>query len=349
MRLEGMARCSVVAVVLVACASPSRVEDQPLAESKPVALPPATPAVATIDHALAEVPRPDSCIDDSAAYDETVMRDRVAYLASKELDGRASGTAGDLAARAYIAGRFRCLGLVPAGLEGSFELPFKAGKADTANLVGYLEGSDPDVGSEIIYIGAHHDHMGSGHLGANDNASGVVALLSIAQAIQQRDARPKRTLVFATFGGEELGMLGSYHLAANPPAKLPNDKVVQFINLDMVGSHSSRKLVAAMGALPKLASRKFLEALDDKYPKLNVSIGGRARGSDYEPLCKLGVPYVFFWTPDKRCYHAQCDTADKLDYPRMVDIASLAGALVGQMADTDVDLAAARKKLGCGV
>lgn len=338
-------------VLLVACASsgpaddrvrptePRHAEPVPIATIKRAqpASKPATP------HA------PPSCITDGKPYDAIVMRERLTYLASKDLDGRAPGTEGDLTARKYIVERFRCLGLVAAGKDGAFELPFKSGKRDTANIVGYIKGTDPDVGSQIIYVGAHHDHIGGGLLGANDNASGVVALLSIAHAIQQRDTKPKRTIVFATFGAEEDGMVGSYHLAANPPQELPNDQVVQFINLDMVGSHSSRKLVAAMGALPKLASRKFLEKLDGNYPKLNVSIGGRARGSDYEPLCKLGVPYVFFWTPDSRCYHKKCDTIDKIDFPRMVDIASLAGDLAGAMADTDVDLAAARKQHGCGV
>ena len=291
---------------------------------------------------------PANCVADGKPYDPAVLRERVTYLASKPLDGRVPGTAGDTATRAFLVERFRCLGLVAAGPNGSFELPFEAGTAATANIVGYVKGSDPIVGGEIVYVGAHHDHEGNGHLGANDNASGVVALLAIAQAIQQRPTKPKRTIVFAAFGGEELGMLGSYHLAAHPPAALANDRVVQFINLDMVGSYSSRKLVAAMGALPKLASRKLLEQLVAGYPKLSVSIGGRARGSDYEPLCKLGVPYVFFWTPDARCYHETCDIADRIDYPHMVDIASLAGALVGTMADTELDLAAARKKHGCG-
>ncbi|MBA2543781.1 MAG: M20/M25/M40 family metallo-hydrolase [Deltaproteobacteria bacterium] len=331
---------------LVACASTDRIEDgqpQTPAPMAPVVLAPKAPVVAP------SPPPPPNCIADGKPYDLAVMKERVTYLASKELEGRVPGTDGDRATRKLLVDKFRCLGLTAAGTDGSFELPFETEGKQTANVVGYIAGTDPDVGDEIIYVGAHHDHEGNGHLGANDNASGIVGLLAVAQAIQQRPAKPKRTIVFAAFGAEEKGMIGSYHLAKNPPAKLPNDKVVQFINLDMIGSHSSRGLVAAMGALPKLASRKFLEKLDDKFPKLSVSIGGRARGSDYEPLCKLGVPYVFFWTPDARCYHQKCDTADRIDYPRMVDIAGLAGALTEQMADTDQDLAGFRAKHGCGV
>lgn len=332
---------------LVACASADRLE-----EVHPAQTPAPATAIAPTAVAPAAPPKPvppPSCIDDGKPYDLAVMKERVTYLASKELDGRVPGTEGDRATRKLLVDKFRCLGLTGAGKDGAFELPFETEGKPTANVVGFIEGSDPDIGDQIIYVGAHFDHEGNGHLGANDNASGIVGLLAVAQAIQQRPAKPKRTIVFAAFGAEEKGMIGSYHLAKHPPAGLPNDKVVQFINLDMIGSHSSRGLVAAMGALPKLASRKFLEKLDDKFPKLSVSIGGRARGSDYEPLCKQGVPYVFFWTPDARCYHKKCDTADRLDYPRMVDIAGLAGALTEQMADTDQDLAGLRAKLGCGV
>jgi hypothetical protein len=339
---------TLLLVGLAACANPgggpTRLDrsERPLEPTgaPEVAVPPPAAKPAPAAPAVAKAP---SCIDDGKPYDLATFKERLGYLAGKDLDGRAPGTDGDRATRKLIVERFACLGLVGAGKDGAFELPFEVDGKKTANVVGYIPGTDALVGSEIIYVGAHHDHEGKGHLGANDNASGVVGLLAVAQAIQQRPTKPKRTIVFATFGAEELGMVGSYYLSKHPPAALPNDKVVQFINLDMIGSHDSRGFVAAMGALPKLASRKPLEKLALKFPRISVSIGGRARGSDYEPLCKLGVPYVFFWTPDSRCYHQACDTADR------IDIAALAGALTGELADTDTDLAAARTKLGCGV
>jgi hypothetical protein len=288
-----------------------------------------------------------SCVEDGKPYDQAVMRARVTMLAAKDLDGRVPGTDGDVTTRKFITERFRCLGLSPAG--ATFELPFTTGTQHTANVVGYVQGSDATLGSEIVLVAAHHDHLGNGYLGANDNASGLVAMLAIAQAVQQHTPRPKRTIVFAAFGAEEGGMLGSYQYAKTPPEALPLAKVMQVINLDMVGSYSSHKLVAAMGAFKGFPARTLLDKLDDGFPKISVSSGGRARGSDFEPFCKLGVPYVFFWTPDARCYHEKCDTADQVDYPHMVDIARLAGALTQELADTDVDLAAARKRLGCGV
>jgi hypothetical protein len=286
------------------------------------------------------------CADDGAPYDPATLRERVAYLASGELDGRAPGTPGDVAARGYLADRFRCLGLVPAGAGGSYEQPFTAGGHATANLVGYLPGDDAAVGGDIIVVGAHHDHLGDGHLGANDNASGAVALLAIAQAIR-RHGTPHRTVAFALFGGEELGLLGSAYFAAHPPAALPADRVVYDVNLDMIGSYASAGAVYAMGTFRGLPATAIVKALSREHPALHVGVGGRGAGSDHEAFCKAGVPYVFFWTPDKRCYHARCDTADQLDAAHAAEIAGFAGALVERLSDSASDLAASRARLGC--
>jgi Zn-dependent M28 family amino/carboxypeptidase len=286
---------------------------------------------------------PASCIDTGAPYDRGVFHDRLAALASVENAGRAPGSPGDLAARAVIREQLACLQLAPV------ELPFTAqnGK-QTANIYARLAGTDPAVGSEIILVAAHHDHLGDGFLGANDNASGIVAMLGVAQDMAKRGAR-KRTIVFAAFGDEETGMTGSYQFAAHPPADVPFDRIVQVINLDMVGSHSSRGFVAAMGTFKGFAATKLLAKLADAYPTINVGLGGKARGSDFEPFCKQRIPYVFFWTPDTRCYHEKCDTPARIDEKDMVSIASLAGDLSRAMADSEMDLAAIQQRLGCGV
>jgi len=292
---------------------------------------------------------PASCVD-GAPYDAALLRARVAYLASAELDGRAPGTAGDAAARAHIVERFRCLGLQPGGDDGGYEQRFTAGGASpraapTANVIGYIAGDDPAAGRDIIVVGAHHDHVGRGHLGANDNASGVAALLAIAQAVRQHGT-PRRTIAFVAFAGEELGLLGSAHFAAHPPAALPMGRVVYDINLDMVGSYASAGAVYAMGTFAGLAATPILKALAED-TKLHLGLGGRGAGSDHEAFCAAGVPYVFFWTPDRRCYHERCDTIERLDSEHMAQIAALAGALVERLAASPDDLAAARARTGC--
>jgi hypothetical protein len=312
-------------------------------------LPPAVPAasIAGVAPAVPTVTAAPSCVDDVMPFETKVLGTRLAFLASDKLGGRVPGTDGDRAARAHIVDRFTCLGLTPAGDEGTYEQAFEVSGQATANVLGFIPGTDPTVGSEIIVVSAHHDHLGDGHLGANDNASGVTALLAIAQAMKQKDAAPKRTIAFMAFGAEEQGMVGSVFYVKHPAAALPNAKVVQVINLDMVGSHRSKGFVAAMGTFEGMPSRKLLGSLAKSYPRIHVGMGGRARGSDYEPFCDIGIPYVFFWTPDARCYHARCDTADKIDLPHMADIASLAFDLTWGMANGDTDLMASRTKRRC--
>jgi hypothetical protein len=281
------------------------------------------------------------CIDDGKPYDVKSLRARLTALAAPELDGRAPGTAGDKAARALIVDRFRCLGLAPAGDGDGYEQAFDK----TANVVGFVKGSSkPD---EIVVVGAHHDHMGGGLLGANDNASGVVGLLAIAQAVAQRETKPARTIAFVTFGAEEQGLVGSTYFLAHPPAKLPLAKVVQYINLDMIGSHASKRAVYAFGAFRRQPSAALLGKLARKFPKLSVGVGGHSVRGDHHGFCQQRIPYVFFWTPDARCYHQKCDTADKIDYPRLADIAALAGGLAIGLADSPRDLAKSKQKIGC--
>jgi hypothetical protein len=268
-------------------------------------------------------------------YDPATLKAAVAALADPALDGRAPGTEGDKAARTLIRDRLEADGLSPS------EQAFTEDGHDTANILATLAGSDPDAG--IIVVGAHHDHLGKKHLGANDDASGIAALLAIADALH--GTTPKRTIVFAAWGAEEEGELGSEYFIAHPTIDL--DRVVEYINLDMVGSYRSRGLVAAMGTFARMPARAVLQKAMKSYPRLKVGLGGRAERSDHEAFCKQGIPYVFFWTPDARCYHETCDTAANLDTRHMAQIAQLAGDLVSGLADSRLDLHASRTKLGC--
>src|SRR5689334_11217717 len=139
-----------VLAVLAACApapAPARADPAPASEAR--AAPDAAPAIDAVDP---------GCVGDGEPYDRLALLERVRSLASPELDGRASGSAGDDAARAFVAARFRCLGLVPAGERGSYEQPLVADGHPTANVIGYVPGADPD--GDIIVVGAHHDHLG---------------------------------------------------------------------------------------------------------------------------------------------------------------------------------------------
>jgi len=306
-----------------------------------------------------------SCASDGSPFDEKALKSDLSYLASKDLAGRVPGSAGDKAARTFIENRFTCLGLKPGGTHGKFQQPFtNKGGEDTANVIGIVPGSDPDVGSDIIVVGAHHDHFGTGggkglRLGANDNASGVVGVLALAQAVKQRAQAPKRTIVFMTFGSEETLTVepyveGSAFYVKSPTAAVPLSHVVYMINFDMIGTYSKADEVLAMGTFPKTPATAIVKSLAKDYSDLDVTLGdvGGKGDSDFYSFCKSGVPFVGFYTDDPNCYHKSCDTEDRIDYPHLSQIAKLASELTLKLADSTTDLAAWRKKaafkdLGC--
>src|SRR5688572_30238906 len=174
----------------------------------------------------------------------------VRYLADDRLEGRKLGAPGADSAAEYIAKRFQRIGLQP-GPQGWFQsftvdpsapAAAHAGLANGAtgrNVVGVLIGSDRTLRDEIIVIGAHYDHLGKGgfgslapdsagsiHNGADDNASGTAAILAIAKRLKEK--RPKRTVVFIAFSGEEEGLLGSAYYTRHP--LYPMDRTVAMLN-----------------------------------------------------------------------------------------------------------------------
>ncbi|MFP4624641.1 MAG: M28 family peptidase, partial [Gemmatimonadota bacterium] len=180
------------------------------------------------------------------------------YLSSDALEGRLAGTAGAACAAEYIAYTFRRLGLAPGGEDGSYfqEVPLRsvvnphAPGGTGRNVLGVLPGSDRGS-EEYVVIGAHFDHLGMGgpgslatepavHNGADDNASGVVAMLEVAERLAV-GPRPRRPVVFMAFTGEESGLLGSSHWVKEPTVAL--DGVVAMVNMDMVGRLGENGLV----------------------------------------------------------------------------------------------------------
>lgn len=287
--------------------------------------------------------------DEGGAFSESALRARIGFLADPAQGGRVSGSAGDAATREHIAARFTCLGLDAPG--DTYEQPFKDSEgSDTANVIGVLPGSDPELSDEIIVIGAHHDHLGEDdtglYPGANDNASGVATMLAVAQAMSERETAPRRTLVFVAFGAEEVDLDGSADYIAHPPAGLPLAQTVFMVNLDMVGTYEAEGVLNALDAGPDTVARAALEAVMDDFPGLKLNLDDTGDSSDSVNFCEVGVPGVFFHTTDPDCYHETCDTADNVDYPHLVQTAQLVSAMVEVLADGDLDLAASREA-GC--
>lgn len=250
-----------------------------------------------------------------AAIDQ--LLEDVRILSAEDMQGRLIGTPGSAKARAYILDRFRQIGISP--LPGmSLESPFLAqrdGKTvNGANVLGLLPGT---VGSDrALMIMAHYDHLGvrNGQIynGADDNASGVAALLQLATSLRQK--APGHGVVVAVVDGEEEGVDGSRALVRNPGFKEILDKVVLVVNLDMVSRSDRDELYVSGGYhFPFLTPR--LEALaKDASVKLLLGHDRPEQGhddwtgqSDHLAFQEIHRPWVYFGVEDHPDYHQPTD------------------------------------------
>lgn len=183
----------------------------------------------------------------------------------------------------------------------------------TRNVLAKISGSDKKLRDEYIILGAHMDHLGKNPMGdvmngANDNASGTAVVMEVARVMKSSGFKPKRTVVFALWAGEEQGLLGSRHFAENPT--LPLEKAVANINLDMVGIGSGKISLGGKYYAPEIWA--FLE---EKIPQeimeyLSPGRGGPG-GSDHTPFLMKGVPAFFAITEDSFLkYHHSRDEYD---------------------------------------
>jgi len=175
-------------------------------------------------------------------------------LASDDMRGRGSATADELAAAKYIASQLKLLKIDAAGDDGGYLQTAKfmrrvrgapdTTEATTTNVVGILRGSDPKLAKETVLLSAHLDHLGVGrevngdkvYNGADDVASGVTAVLELAESLAA-GPKPKRTVVFALFGSEEIGGFGARYFQEHPP--VPVESFVANLEFEMIGRPDS--------------------------------------------------------------------------------------------------------------
>jgi hypothetical protein len=195
------------------------------------------------------------------------------------------------------------------------------------NVVGFIEGSDPRLRRECVVIGGHFDHTGA-HMGllfpgADDNASGSATSMEAGKAFAALSRKPKRSIVIALFGGEELGLQGSTWFVDHVPG--PFDKVVGMLNFDMTGEGDG--LWGAVGPDPA-EFRKTLEAADASVKVLRglgVISGVGVRGSDFAPFFVKGLPAATLGSNGPHlAYHQTGDTIFRINPDIMADAAKLA-------------------------
>ena len=227
---------------------------------------------------------------------------------------------------------------INAGIERSF--------TKVPNLAGVLLGSErPD---EFIVVGGHYDHIGTaddGHgmcrttkrkgvedticNGADDNASGSSVVLAVADAFRRSGLRPRRSIIFAHFAGEELGLLGSRALVGRDD--FPTDDIRAMINLDMVGRASSHGI--AIGGIK--SSPTWMPMLDEvgTFGAKTIYESEVAGRSDHANFYTRGVPVLFFFTGLHAAYHRASDNLDQLDLEGMYTVARMVFEVVRRAAD----------------
>ena len=198
--------------------------------------------------------------------------------------------------------------------------------AKTMNIVGMIEGSDPKLKNEYVIIGAHLDHVGSqaGLLfpGANDNASGSAAVLEIAKAFVKGGLKPKRSVIFVLFAGEEQGLNGAKHFVDS--WKKGYDKITAMLNLDCVGYGDSIQVGNGKSA-PKLWD--IANQIDETSFKSMVERTWSGGGADATPFHEKGIPCLYFVTTNSYEHlHLPTDKVETLNpalYEKLVKLAHL--------------------------
>ena len=211
------------------------------------------------------------------------------------------------------------------------------------NVIGMLEGSDPLLKKEAIIIGAHYDHLGRGgegsgslaprsgeiHYGADDNASGTAGVLELARLFSTQTPKPKRTIVFMAFGGEEEGLLGSNYYVNHPLLPLAN--TVAMINMDMIGRMKDSKLV--IGGVGTAKEWRDIMAAEKSF-QLTLNEDGFGP-SDHSSFYAKQIPVLFFWTGTHTDYHKPSDTFEKINYDDEARILGLVARIVNQLDTAD--------------
>ena len=301
-----------------------------------------------------------------------LLRKHATYLASDELEGRQAGYKGNVKAAEYIASVMKEARLIPVGDKdakgnATYFQKFNLGRLETRNCLGMLEGSDPKLKEEILVIGAHFDHLGIAGQegppfqrsdrprdddktwnGADDNGSGTSTLLGLVKAFGEGGLKPKRSILFIAFSGEEAGLLGAYHYVSEPIA--PIGRHVFMLNLDMVGRNPAKAMqIEGVGSAEGPRLRKTVEdavAATGLKSKISDKVTVTGGDSDHTPFKEAGVPFTFFFSGFHADYHKVTDHADKLAYDNMVLVARTAARIVMTLADNDETLAARKLEFG---
>lgn len=257
-------------------------------------------------------------------------------IASDEFEGRNTGEKGLKLAADYLVNFYTELGVSPGNGDSYFQsIPssyFRNRYGDSENILAFIKGVE--LPQEVIVVSAHYDHVGmddDGNIfnGADDDGSGTVAVMQIAEAFQKavKDGnRPKRSLLFLHVTAEEIGLLGSKFYTENPIYPLEN--TVSNLNIDMIGRTDTKhqegdEYVYLIGA-DRLSTElhELSVSVNERFTKLNLDFTYNAEDepmrlyyrSDHYNFAKHDIPSIFYFNGLHEDYHQPTDTPDKIDY-----------------------------------
>ncbi|MFC2121790.1 M20/M25/M40 family metallo-hydrolase [Bacteroidota bacterium] len=278
------------------------------------------------------------------------LKDHMEYLASDELGGRVTGTDGYKKAAKYAAKEFAKAKLQTlfknSDGEPSYFQPVKIKDYVSMNVVGMVEGTDTELKNQYVTVGAHLDHVNYDKEkvwnGADDNASGSVGVIEIAEALVLNP--PKRSVIFILFTGEEKGLLGSRHFVKDPP--VPLDDIVANINLDMIGrtgqglDKKKKEHIVRYSSEVCPEFKKFVQKVNKKtinYPLVykDESTEQTLGGSDHMSFLGKDIPAIFFFSGIHKDLHRPTDDADKIEYDKMQKISQLVYEITVELGNAD--------------
>ena len=265
----------------------------------------------------------------------------VVYLSSDYLEGRKTGTAGEVMAAEYIAFRFKELGMSPKGDSSWYQFfPFssnphvKASESEVKgrNVIGFIDNNR----KKTIVIGGHYDHLGHGgfgslhageeaiHNGADDNASGIAAMMDIAYKLRTTRKKQQYNFLFIAFSGEEFGLIGSKYFVENPTIDLST--VNYMLNFDMVGMLDEEKNLIINGVGTSPLWKKAIESANSSLKITTTESGIGA--SDHTSFYLKEIPSVHFFTGQHKFYHKPEDDAHLVNFDGIIEVSDYVVALI---------------------
>ena len=302
---------------------------------------------------LPNLKKPEALATLKPVFSGEQMLAHVKFLASEELKGRGLGTKELDKAAQYISDQFKTAGLNPGGNDGGYfqtwkEIVGKEGKEfSLTNVIGIIPGTDEKLAGQSVVLSAHYDHLGLGwpdvrkgnegkiHFGADDNASGVSVMIELAKLIGKTE-KPKRTIIFIAFTGEESGLVGSKHYVNNY-TEFPADKVFANINLDTVGRLFGNKLLILNGESAR--EWKFIFMGTEYVTGIPISmVAEQLDASDQKSFFEKGIPGIQIFSGPEEDYHKPGDTYDKIDADGMIKVATVTKEVLEYLAEREEPL-----------